>query len=203
VVEDNFIPKLAAAIRSERRQNLIDAAWRCATRNGYQATTVDDVCAEAGVSKGAFYGYFTQKQDLLLALLEDDALFYEQLIERLTLGGKPGIGRLRAYAQAVAQRSSDPARVQVNADLWAAMLTEPEVREPFAAAVQRRRERLRDWIEEAAAEGQIIDMPANAFASILLALTDGLLLHGSLQPSAFRWANIQKALDLLLAGISS
>ena len=197
------IPKLAAAVRSQRRQQLIEAAWRCAARRGFQATTVDDVCAEAGVSKGAFYGYFEQKQDLLMALLEDEARFYEHLLERLSATGGSGIEHLRAYARAVADRSSDPARVQVSADLWTAMLTDPAVRERFVAAVQRRRERLRTWIEEAQTAGEMVEIPANAFASILLALTDGLVLHGSLQPSAFRWNNIRSALDVLLRGVSS
>ncbi|MGH7876565.1 MAG: TetR/AcrR family transcriptional regulator, partial [Candidatus Dormibacteraceae bacterium] len=67
------MPKLAAATRAERRTQLIQAAWRCAARKGYRDMTVDDVCTEAGVSKGAFYGYFHQKQDLLVALLDDDA----------------------------------------------------------------------------------------------------------------------------------
>jgi AcrR family transcriptional regulator len=190
-------------VKSERRQQLIEAAWRCAARRGFQATTVDDVCAEAGVSKGAFYGYFEQKQDLLVALLEDETRFHEQVIDRLSSSRGSGIDRLRAYTRAVADRSSDPARVQVSADLWTAMLTEPSVRERFAAAVQRRREHLRAWIEEAQHGGEMVEMPANAFASILLALTDGLVLHGSLQPSAFRWSNIQSALDVLLRGISS
>lgn len=196
------MPKIADTTRNERRQALIDAAWRCAARKGYQATTVDDVCAEANVSKGAFYGYFEQKQDLLLALLDDDALYYERLIKRLSHADIPGIGRLRGYARAVAERSSDPARVQVTADLWTAMLTEPAVKRRFAAAVQRRRERLRGWIEEAISAREMASIPANAFASILLALTDGLVMHGSLEPSAFRWANIQSALDVLFEGIS-
>ena len=182
---------------------MVEAAWRCAARKGYQETTVDDVCAEAGVSKGAFYIYFQQKQDLLLALLEDDAAFHERLIERLSSGDRHGAERLRAYARAVAERSSDPGRVQVAADLWTAMLTEPAVRARFAAAVQQRRERLRGWIEAAQAAGEMVEIPANAFASILLALTDGLVLHGNLQPSAFRWANIQNALYVLLGGIAA
>lgn len=180
----------------------MEAAWRCAARKGFQATTVDDVCAEAGVSKGAFYGYFQQKQDLLLALLDDEARFHDRQIERLSSGGGSGVERIRAYARAVAERSSDPARVQVSADLWTLMLSDDAVKDRFAAAVQRRRERLRAWIEEAVAEGEMVDLPANAFASILLALTDGLVLHGSLQPSAFKWRNIQSALDVLLGGIS-
>lgn len=197
------MPKLAEAARQERRQALIEAAWRCASRKGFQATTVDDVCAEAGVSKGAFYVYFEQKQDLLLALLEDDAQFFERLIDRLSTNGGSAVQRLRTYARSVAERSSDPARVQVTADLWTEMLTQALVRERFASSVQHRRERIRNWIEQGVAAGEITDIPANAFASILLALTDGLLLHGSLQPSAFRWPNIQRALDVLLEGISS
>lgn len=197
------MPKLAAAARTERRQALVDAAWRCATRKGFQSTTVDDVCAEAGVSKGAFYGYFGQKQDLLLALLDDDARFYDELIESLSRGEASGLRRLRAYAKEVAERSSDPARVQVTADLWTEMLSQPVVRERFAARVHDRRARIREWIDESIDAGEMAAIPSNAFASILLALADGLVMHGSLQPSAFRWANVRRAVDVLFEGISA
>lgn len=197
------MPKLAETARNEKRRALIEAAWRCATRKGFQATTVDDVCAEASVSKGAFYVYFAQKQELLLALIDDEARFYETLVDRLSATpGMSGIDRLRSYAEAVADRSSDPARVQVTADLWTEMLTQPSVKERFAARVQERRVRIRKWIEDSVAASEMVSIPANAFASILLALTDGLLLHGNLQPSAFRWTNIRRALDVLFQGIS-
>lgn len=39
--------------------------------------------------------------------------------------------------------------------------------------------------------------------SILLAPADGLMLHGALDPSAFRWRNIRRAIDVLLAGIEA
>jgi hypothetical protein len=83
------------------------------------------------------------------------------------------------------------------------MLTHEGVKKRFASAVQQRRERLKGWIEDSVAAGEIEDIPANAFASILLALTDGLVLHGSLQPSAFRWVNIQRALDVLFEGVAA
>jgi hypothetical protein len=44
-------------------------------------------------------------------------------------------------------------------------------------------------------------VPANAMASILLALTEGLVLHGSLDRRAFRWTNVYRALDFILDGI--
>lgn len=110
--------------------------------------------------------------------------------------------RIRIYTQAVVARSEDPARAQVRADVWTAMLTEEEVRAAFASSMQARRVRLRSWVEDAAAHGELVDIPANALASILLALGDGLLLHGNLDPSAFRGVNISKALDELLLGVS-
>lgn len=164
--------------------------------------TVDDVCTEAKLSKGAFYGYFSQKRDLLLALFEDDAQRLDELMQGLEHRVPRHRERLRQYTQAVLSRSSDPARVQVRADMWSAMLTEKEVRGAFAASMQARRVRLRSWIEHAQDAGELVDIPANAFASILLALSDGLLLHGSLDPNAFRWVNIGRTLDVLLDGIS-
>jgi AcrR family transcriptional regulator len=197
------LPKLRPETRVERRQLLIDAAWRCAAVRGFRDLTVDDVCAEAGVSKGAFYGYFEQKRDLLLALLQDDAAALDRELERITGESSFGVERVRRFAQAMLARGEDVARVQVRADLWADLLTEEIVRQRLADVMQRRRELVRSWVEEGVASGELVEIPANALASILLALTDGLMLHGALDPGAFRWRNIQRAIDVLLAGIEA
>jgi AcrR family transcriptional regulator len=154
------------------------------------------------VSKGAFYGYFEQKQDLLLALLEDDAAALDREFERITARSGSGVERVRQFAQAMLARGEDAARVQVRADLWADLLTEDVVRQRLAEATQRRRELIRGWVEEAVASGELVAIPANALASILLALADGLMLHGALDPAAFRWQNVHRAIDVLLAGVS-
>lgn len=86
------MPKLRPETRVERRQELVEAAWRCAAVRGFGDLTVDDVCAEAGVSKGAFYGYFEQKHDLLLALLDDDAAALDDELTRITSGSSSGGG---------------------------------------------------------------------------------------------------------------
>ena len=197
------MPRIGLARKTQRREQIIDAAWRCAATMGFRDMTVDDVCGEAKLSKGAFYGYFEQKRDLLVALFEDDARRLDELMDDLERRIPGNRDRLRVYTQSVLARSSDPSLVQVRADMWSAMLTEKELRSAFATSMQARRVRLRSWIEDAMAAGELVDIPANAFASILLALSDGLLLHGSLDPHAFRWINISKALDVLLSGISS
>jgi AcrR family transcriptional regulator len=197
------LPKLLPETRAERRQQLIDAAWRCAAVRGFRDLTVDDVCAEAKVSKGAFYGYFAHKQELLLALLEDDSAALDAELDSITRASSSGVERVRRFAQAMLARGDDAARVQVRADLWADLLTEVVVRERLAMATQQRRQLVRGWIEEAIASGELEAIPANALASILLALTDGLMLHGALDPNAFRWQNIRRAIDLMLAGIAA
>src|ERR1039458_7518625 len=118
------MPKLRPETRIERRQLLVDAAWRCAAVRGFGDLTVDDVCAEAGVSKGAFYGYYEHKQDLLLALLADDSDALDVELEAITTASSSGVQRVRRFAQAMLARGDDPARVQVRADLWADLLTE-------------------------------------------------------------------------------
>ena len=196
------MPKIAEAKKVARRQQFVDAAWRCAATKGYRDLTVDDVCAAAGLSKGAFYGYFDQKRDLLVALLEDDASVIDSSLKQHDANSTPMLAKLRGYMRTVLERSEEPGRAQLRADLWAAMLTEKEVAAAFAESIQRRRATLRFWIEQAIADGEITEIPANAFASILLALSDGLVLHAGISPTAFRWVNIRSALNGLLGGIS-
>jgi TetR/AcrR family transcriptional repressor of nem operon len=52
------------------KEKLIEAALKLMLAKGYPATTVDEICASAGVSKGSFYHFFAAKEDLALAALE-------------------------------------------------------------------------------------------------------------------------------------
>ena len=197
------MPKINEATRAARRQDLVDAAWRSIARTGWRDLTVDDVCVEAGVSKGAFYGYFDRKQDLLLALLEDETGRFDQLLVDLKAGEQPASVQLRQLARAMLEHAADPARVQLRADLWAALSAEPQVRDRFAATVAGQRAALRALVDAGVASGELTAVPANALASILLALIDGLVLHGGLDPAAFRWQNIYRAVEAVLDGLRS
>lgn len=52
------------------RQKLVDAAMVLMRRQGFAATTVDQICAEAGVTKGAFFHYFKSKDEIGGAAVE-------------------------------------------------------------------------------------------------------------------------------------
>lgn len=165
--------------------------------------TVDEICAAAGFSKGAFYAHFGSKQELLLALIDDDADEVARMVSALDRAADPSITKLRMFARAAIVRATEAGRVQLRADLWAAASSDPAVSARLDSAVQQVRQVLRDWIEQAIEGGKMVEVPANAFASILLALTDGLMLHHALDASAFKWRNIQTALDVLLASVAA
>jgi TetR/AcrR family transcriptional regulator, repressor for uid operon len=196
------VPRLAPDTKAERRQSLIDAARRGVAARGFQSLTVDEVCAEAGVSKGAFYIYFDQKQDLLLALLDDEAAGVDEVMRILQHAHMSGVERVRRFARAMVERGDDPARLQIRADLWAEMSSSPAVREKWVAVVRARRATLKRWVEESVASGELAPIPANALAAIMLALGEGLFLHAGLDPSGFRWINVGKALDAILDGLA-
>ncbi len=52
------------------RTQIMQAAISRFSDYGYVAASVDDICKDAGVSKGAFYHHFVSKQALFLALLD-------------------------------------------------------------------------------------------------------------------------------------
>lgn len=51
----------------ESKTKLLDAALKVVRSKGYTATRVEDICAEAGVTKGSFFHHFKSKEDLALA----------------------------------------------------------------------------------------------------------------------------------------
>ncbi len=195
------MPKVGEEHRAARRQRLIDAGWRCLAHTGYRDLTVDQVCREAAVSKGSFYGSFAHKRSLLLALLEDDSASLRAAMMDLETGEPDPSRRLRAFAAHMLARAESPEHVQMLADLWAAMLTDPAVRETLRHTIAERRAILRSWVEGGIASHRITPTPANALASLMLALGEGLTLHAGLDEAGFRWENIRLTVDLILAAL--
>lgn len=65
------MPRLSQRTRDARRQQILGAARRCFTRNGFQATSMQDIFAEAGLSAGAVYSHFTGKDEIITAIAEE------------------------------------------------------------------------------------------------------------------------------------
>jgi AcrR family transcriptional regulator len=73
------------------RTNILDAARRVVARHGFVAMRVGDVATEAGLSLGAFYRYFRNKDDMFSHLIADihDELFQASRADENELGSDP------------------------------------------------------------------------------------------------------------------
>jgi AcrR family transcriptional regulator len=109
------MPKLSDDAYARRRSNIIAAAKRQFAAHGIHVS-VDEICADAGVSKGALYGYFKSKDAIIEALAEDHRLVIEDfetlatmdalkaiLLERMNIGDRTS-SRLELEAWAYSLR---------------------------------------------------------------------------------------------------
>ena len=66
------MPKVTHEYRDARRDQILSAARRCFLRNGFHATSMQDLFAESGLSSGAVYRYFASKDDVIIAIAEEN-----------------------------------------------------------------------------------------------------------------------------------
>lgn len=58
--------------QSDRRSEILAAAQRCFVRSGFHQTSMQEICAEAGMSPGNLYRYFPSKESLIAGIAERD-----------------------------------------------------------------------------------------------------------------------------------
>ncbi len=61
-----------AQLQSDRRAEILAAAHRCFVRSGFHGASMQDICAEAGMSAGNLYRYFPSKEALIAGIAERD-----------------------------------------------------------------------------------------------------------------------------------
>lgn len=66
------MPKVSPEYRQARRAAILDAARRSFLARGFDGTSMHDVLAEAGMSSGALYRYFSSKHDMIMAIVEEN-----------------------------------------------------------------------------------------------------------------------------------
>ncbi len=88
---------------TDTRQKLMDAAFTRFYRDGFRNVGIDQILADVGISKTAFYKHFESKEDLMVAALEDHYEKMEREFLRLVRdrGGDSPVAQLRALFDAV------------------------------------------------------------------------------------------------------
>ncbi|MGE3869989.1 MAG: TetR/AcrR family transcriptional regulator, partial [Pseudorhodoplanes sp.] len=63
----------SAQLQIDRRGEILEAARRCFARSGFHQASMQEICAEAGMSPGNLYRYFRSKEAIIAGLIEIDS----------------------------------------------------------------------------------------------------------------------------------
>ena len=174
------MPKISEAQRQTRRQEILAAALRCFSRDGFHNTTTADIVRESGVSQGALYLYFATKEDIILALA-DDRHQNEAIINALAQREQDPVQGLLSLIELYADGLADGTRLdarRVGIQGWAEALRSPRIHESVIEGLNAVRAAIVRLIERGQHTGQIRpEIDAEALSRVLIALFQGLVLQ--------------------------
>jgi AcrR family transcriptional regulator len=78
-----MMPRISDDLRARRREHILTSAWSCFARDGFHATSMDDVIAATGMSSSAVYRYFRSKEELIDAAADEALMMTRDLFRRL------------------------------------------------------------------------------------------------------------------------
>lgn len=170
---------------SDARQRLIEAARNVIYAHSYEAVSVDELCAAAGVNKSSFYHFFSSKQDLVLTALESQWQRLEELVLKPSLDTKlPPQERILRFLDLVLEQQLEQKRTGGHmrgcplGNLTLEMSTQDElIRTQVQQFFQRWLGYFERVLDDAKAQGLV---PANldtaVTAQALLAYFEGMIL---------------------------
>lgn len=190
--------------RSEdTRARILRAALECFSRAGYDATGVAEICAAAGVSKGAFYHHFSAKQAVFLELLERWLNALDARFATVRAGSGTVPATLRAMAQAARQVFADASgQLPMFLEFWTRATRDPEVWQVTVEPYRRYQDYFARLIRDGIAEGSLRPVDPDNAARSIIALAIGLLVQGMSAPNTGGWPETTQAgIEFLLQGL--
>lgn len=175
------MPKVSEEHRAARREQIIDAMLRCVARDGFHKTTMAAVVAESGLSAGAVYLYFKNKDDLIRAIAETVAgEGLSIVLDRAAAEVPPPHQVLAAVLERVIamgeERGVELHRVALQA--WAEAARDPEIMAIYRREGDRGRAAWATYVERAIAAGHLpSDADPVRTAHALIGLIPGFMVQ--------------------------
>jgi AcrR family transcriptional regulator len=179
------MPKISAKQRAARREQILAAALKCFSRDGFHQTTMADIVRESGLSQGTLYLYFKSKDDLIAAIA-DDRHRRETVLNALAEGEQTPLQSIlllsRLYASSLAETANaDGLRVSLQG--WAEALRNERVKTGVLEGVRLARGALVRVIRRGQKRGVLrTKLDAAAAARVLIAIFQGFVLQAAWEP---------------------
>ena len=165
------MPRVSTDHLAARRQQILEGARACFTRHGYEGATVRLLEQSTGLSRGAIFHHYRDKDALFLALAEQDAQRMADVVAEQ--------GLVQVMRELVADPDGDArswlgTRLEVSRRLR----TEPEFRDRWRARSAALTAATRARLERQAAVGAVRDdVPVAVLAGYLDLVLEGLMSH--------------------------
>jgi AcrR family transcriptional regulator len=171
----------------DARVDLKETAIDCFSRYGYQGTSIDRIAREAGVTKGAIYYHYKDKDDLLSAAVADRVAEFEVRVQSAVEGCGPEESLRRVVAVAIEHAvSNDRPRFAIKL-MVEAIDTHDLLRDEMRGMMRRYRAFVRNIIRAGQDSGDFrADADADALAATLTSAVIGAETQYYLDPERFR-----------------
>ncbi len=164
--------------RHRTRAALLAAAREIIAEKGYERTTMEDVARRAGMTSGAIYGNFRNRDELFIALSET----YWAPIAPVFAPGSSFAGKMRALAEATIAALPERRLAAVGFLTGRAYaLTHAEMQARVKEVTARDYDAGAEWVR-AIAEEEELPMPPELLVRVAHALAEGLTLQRLLTP---------------------
>jgi len=164
--------------RARTRAKLLDSAREIVRKKGFQRTTLKDVAQRAGMTSGAIYGNFKNRDELFMALAD----VHWAPIKPAFRPGSDFAEKMHAYAKATIAAIPDRRDAAVGRLTGMAYaLTHQRIRSKVHDVTATRFAAGAAWVRAVADESEI-SMPPDIFVRVVHAMTEGLLFQRFLTP---------------------
>ncbi len=194
------MPVVTEAHREARRRQILDAAIECFTRDGFHRTTMQDIIAEAGLSAGAIYGYFSGKGEIIRAIADERHAREAALVDTAEQRDDP-VEAIRELARLFLSSLTDETerkRRRLGVQGWAEALRNPEVGKLVRKGTDQVRRQLTDLVRAAQARRELPpEADPEAMARVMVSIFQGFVLQQAWDPR-LRPAPYLDAVELIL-----
>jgi AcrR family transcriptional regulator len=193
-----------ADLRGSARARVLEAAAAEFAERGYGGASLQSIANRAGLTRGAIYWNFNDKQDLFLTLVDERVDQPARALMKLTESAPADTATAAAISDGLARLISEQAPlILLLFEHWAAAARDPKLRRPFNARQRGLRDLLARTLQARHdATGTPLTYPADRLATAVLALAYGTAMNKLVDPDAIPDELTGEILDLLYDGLA-